>query len=285
MPHQHSPRLCIPFLNQRTLMTLTLVLFNTMYPLLLSTSVVLLVTTQMLRWMGPKAHLKKALTPTFRWAWMMETIFQKTSWIETSCNLCTVPSQQQHVGLPKTWNGSLTSPGVVRSQCWRAQPVLTSLRHIVSYDSLKLLYDVIQLTFSCLAFMIQCAVHRPDGSNSPFQVSSDISLDDLRYTVGEKLGHFPGQVLLRYRLDSDKAKAGATSIQTDKELNIFKMKMRDLIVPQRLANGKLSTRQRKNILVILEDGNVETTVSAGDKAVRACICIPIILVSLTLSLS
>ena len=43
-------------------MTLTLVLFNTMYPLLLSTSVVSLFTTQMLRWMGPKAHLKKALT-------------------------------------------------------------------------------------------------------------------------------------------------------------------------------------------------------------------------------
>lgn len=150
---------------------------------------------------------------------------------------------------------------------------MTSPRHVVSYDFLKSLSDITQLTLSCLAFMIQCTVRRPDGSNSPFQVSSDISLDDLRYTVGEKLGCFPAQVLLRYRLDSDKAKAGATSIQTDEELNIFMTRMRDLITPQRLANGKLSTRQRKNILVILEDGNVETAGSvAGNKAVRVCIC-------------
>ena len=79
-------------------------------------------------------------------------------------------------------------------------------------------------------------------------MSSDISLNDLRYTVGEKLGRFPGQVLLQYQLDSDKAKAGATSIQMDEELNIFKMKMRDLIMPQRLANGKLSVKSGSTLV-------------------------------------
>ncbi|KIM64203.1 hypothetical protein SCLCIDRAFT_23774 [Scleroderma citrinum Foug A] len=43
------------------------------------------------------------------------------------------------------------------------------------------------------AFMIQCAIHRPDGSNSLFQVSSDISLNNLRYTVDEKLMEYETQ--------------------------------------------------------------------------------------------
>ena len=73
---------------------------------------------------------------------------------------------------------------------------MTSPRRVVSYDFLKSLSDITQLTLSCLAFMIQCAIRRPDGSNSPFQVSSDISLDNLHYTVGKKLGRFPAQVLL-----------------------------------------------------------------------------------------
>ncbi|KAI6040191.1 hypothetical protein EDC04DRAFT_2894411 [Pisolithus marmoratus] len=93
-------------------------------------------------------------------------------------------------------------------------------------------------------FTIQCAVRQQDGDNAPFEVPSTISLDQLRTHVAEKLGRFPGLVSLRYRLDSDKAKA---------ELEIFKARLRSLIVPPRLANGKPSTHPPKNVLVYFED--------------------------------
>ena len=42
----------------------------------------------------------------------------------------------------------------------------------------------------------QCAVCQSDGSNPPFHVPFDISLDGLHHIVGKKLGCFPGHVLL-----------------------------------------------------------------------------------------
>lgn len=70
-----------------------------------------------------------------------------------------------------------------------------------------------------LAFMIHCAVHQPDGSKSPFQVSSDITLSDLCHCVAEKLEHFPDHVVLWYQLDINKASAGPTSIRTMRSSN------------------------------------------------------------------
>ncbi|KIO09797.1 hypothetical protein M404DRAFT_930370, partial [Pisolithus tinctorius Marx 270] len=86
----------------------------------------------------------------------------------------------------------------------------------------------------------------PDGSNSPFEVSSNILLNDLCHTVAEKLECFPVHILLQYQLDSDKAKAGVTSINTGEELDIFKKRMGELILPQCLTNGKLSTQPWKS---------------------------------------
>lgn len=107
------------------------------------------------------------------------------------------------------------------------------------------------------SFVIQGAVRQSDGSNSPLQIPSGITLDGLRIAVAEKLGRFPGLVKLRYRLDSDKAKAGTISIQNDDELAMFKDRMRSLIVPPRLANGKPSNRPLKNVLIYFEDADVE----------------------------
>ncbi|KIK10991.1 hypothetical protein PISMIDRAFT_77775, partial [Pisolithus microcarpus 441] len=120
-------------------------------------------------------------------------------------------------------------------------------------------------------FDIQCAVCLPDGGNSPFKISSTVTLDELRITVSEKLHHFPGLISLRYRLDSDKAKFGATSIQSEEELDLFKTQMRSLIVPQRLASGKLSTRPLKAVLVFFEDVSTadaknSSTAGNGNKA-------------------
>ncbi|KAI6125920.1 hypothetical protein EDD16DRAFT_1517042 [Pisolithus croceorrhizus] len=103
------------------------------------------------------------------------------------------------------------------------------------------------------AFDIQCAVCLPDGGNSPFKILSTVTLDELHIAVSEKLHCFPGLVSLHYRLDSDKAKFGAMSIQSEEELDLFKMRMHGLIVPQHLPSGKLSTHPLKAILVFFED--------------------------------
>ncbi|KAI6097620.1 hypothetical protein EDD16DRAFT_1719116 [Pisolithus croceorrhizus] len=82
------------------------------------------------------------------------------------------------------------------------------------------------------AFDIQCAVCLPDGGNSLFKILSMVTLDELHIAISEKLHHFLGLVSLCYWLDSDKAKFGATSIQSEEELDLFKTQMHGLIIPQ-----------------------------------------------------
>ncbi|KAK2463990.1 hypothetical protein APHAL10511_004041 [Amanita phalloides] len=102
-------------------------------------------------------------------------------------------------------------------------------------------------------FKIPSAVKNPDGSNSPFTIESSISLEDLHNDVAEKLGRHPRVIQLWYKLTSNKAKAPATSIQSDEELEIFMDQMRVHLVPPRLANGKCSKRAPKNITICFED--------------------------------
>ena len=122
--------------------------------------------------------------------------------------------------------------------------------------------------------MIQCAVRR-DSTNSPFTIPFEISLRDLRTTVAEKLNLFLDRVTLQYRLDSDKQKDGATSIQTIDELDLFKARLRALIVPQRLTNGKPSTRPIKKVTVYFEAVGVDgqgngNAGSSGDGCAAVC---------------
>ncbi|KAG8220267.1 hypothetical protein J3R82DRAFT_1348 [Butyriboletus roseoflavus] len=42
------------------------------------------------------------------------------------------------------------------------------------------------------SFIIQCVVHRPNGTNSPFKILSQITYDKLCMAVAEKLKCFPG---------------------------------------------------------------------------------------------
>ena len=125
--------------------------------------------------------------------------------------------------------------------------------------------------YFALAFYISGVVCRPDGANAPITVSSTTTLDNLRIAVAEKLGRFPGLVILQYRLSTDNTKVGAISIQTDEELRLFKERLRSLIVPPRLANGKASTRAPKAVLVYFQDASSEAkdtlTASTGSKKV------------------
>lgn len=105
-------------------------------------------------------------------------------------------------------------------------------------------------------FTIQCTVKDSNGSNVPFSIPSTITLNELYTLVASKSVYDKGSLRLRYRLESDKAKAGATSIGSNEELDIFTQRMRPLIVPQRLANGKISTRALKAIVVHFEDAMV-----------------------------
>ncbi|KAI6102104.1 hypothetical protein F5141DRAFT_1217664 [Pisolithus sp. B1] len=170
---------------------------------------------------------------------------------DDDCNNSDIPSSESE-------DGGIT--GKIRSGQWQhrgaikpAQRPANSKKSTTSKGravakSVSLNYDP-----ETCAFDIQCAVCLPDGGNSPFKISSTVTLDELRIAVSEKLHHFPGLVSLRYWLDSDKAKFGATLIQSEEELDLFKMRMRGLIVPQRLPSGKLSTRPLKAVLVFFED--------------------------------
>ncbi|KAH9979303.1 hypothetical protein BGW80DRAFT_1248676 [Lactifluus volemus] len=104
-------------------------------------------------------------------------------------------------------------------------------------------------------FDISAVVTKDDGSNCPFTIISFTSLKRLTDTVSQKLGCYPGSLKLRYRLDTDKPKTPATSIQSVDELKIFKDRLRLLIVPQRLSNGKLSSRVLKPVTVCFENGS------------------------------
>ena len=61
-------------------------------------------------------------------------------------------------------------------------------------------------------------------------------LNELHIAVAEKLGCFPGLIVLQYQLSTDTAKIGAILIQSDAELQLFKERMRKLIVPPCLSN-------------------------------------------------
>jgi hypothetical protein len=98
-------------------------------------------------------------------------------------------------------------------------------------------------------------VTKQDGSNCPFTIKSFTSFKRLRDLVSEKLGCYPGSLKLRYRLDTDKPKTPATSIHSVDELKIFRDRMRLLIVPQRLASGKISSRHLRPVTVCFEDGS------------------------------
>jgi hypothetical protein len=120
--------------------------------------------------------------------------------------------------------------------------------------------------FTWSEFSIHAAVKSSDGSNTPFVVQSDVTFDGLRIAVSEKLRCFPGLLKLRYRLESDKPKASATSIQLNDELKFFINRMRGLIVPQRLPSGKISSRVLKPVLVYFEDAGEEKEVMVTNKS-------------------
>ncbi|KAF8139088.1 hypothetical protein EV363DRAFT_1293320 [Boletus edulis] len=114
-------------------------------------------------------------------------------------------------------------------------------------------------------FKIQCCVQQFQGSklsSSPFQIKSSITLADLCDKVADKLNRHTHHVRLQYRLESDKGKPVFTSIQSDEELELFMDRMRPLIVPQLLSNGKISARPLKPILVIFDDSRNDESVES-----------------------
>ncbi|KAF8546667.1 hypothetical protein OG21DRAFT_1490950 [Imleria badia] len=104
-------------------------------------------------------------------------------------------------------------------------------------------------------FKIRCAVLQSQGmkiSQIQFQISSNVTLEELRTAVAEKLQWFPALVKLQYRLDC-KAKTAFTSIQSDEALEMFIETVQPLIVAPCLANGKPLTRPMKPVIVYFDD--------------------------------
>jgi hypothetical protein len=102
------------------------------------------------------------------------------------------------------------------------------------------------------AFTITCAVRRADGIFLPFSVPSTITYDDIRRRVAEKIGAYPELLQLRYKLE-DSPKALSTSITSEEEFRVFTARMKHLIVPPLLSNGKSSKKVMEVVRVIFED--------------------------------
>jgi hypothetical protein len=85
--------------------------------------------------------------------------------------------------------------------------------------------------------------------------------------IAKRLDCFPLSILLQYCLDCDKMKDGCMSIQFLDELNMFKMRLRGLVVSQCLPNGKSSTCAPKKVVVYFEDAATDvpsTDLSTGN---------------------
>jgi hypothetical protein len=81
--------------------------------------------------------------------------------------------------------------------------------------------------------------------------------------IGKKLNKQTEQVQLRYCLNTDKVKSRGVSIQFLEEFDLFISRMKPLIVPPRLANGKTSTCALKPVMVYFEDVNEGAKESTG----------------------
>jgi len=124
----------------------------------------------------------------------------------------------------------------------------------VTCGASTLYYHVLNFLTCLLVFKIPSLAKSTDGSNSPFVIESSITLKELCNTIAERLGRHPNVIQLRYKLANDKVKAPATSIRNENELEFFVERMRNLLVPQRLSNGKKSKRApAKNSTVCFED--------------------------------
>ena len=152
---------------------------------------------------------------------------------------------------------------------------MNTILKLVVRLSIFIILQYAKQSFPCsLAFSIPSAVKSADGSNIPFIVPSDIAYDDLHIMIAEKLRCFPGLLRLRYRLESDKPRTSATSLQSTDEMRFFLERMRGLIVPQRLPSGKISSRTLKPVCVYFEDAadekdtSVLNSKSGGSKKVR-----------------
>ena len=93
-------------------------------------------------------------------------------------------------------------------------------------------------------------------SQIQFQISSNVTLDELCNVVAEKLRQHPGFIKLQYRLDC-KAKTAFTSIQSNEDFEMFVETMRPLIVAPLLSSGKPSTRPMKSVVVYFDDAASE----------------------------
>ncbi|KAH9997160.1 hypothetical protein BJV74DRAFT_794966 [Russula compacta] len=111
------------------------------------------------------------------------------------------------------------------------------------------LYDPQLVVF----FTIPCFILQHNGTNSPFEITSNITYDNLCLCIAEKLGIYqPGLLQLQYRLDSNHKQA-MTSVQLDEELVLFKAHLHPMLMSPLLSSGQPSCSCPKNISVYSED--------------------------------
>ncbi|KAG8216531.1 hypothetical protein J3R82DRAFT_6663 [Butyriboletus roseoflavus] len=141
-----------------------------------------------------------------------------------------------------------TKPVVMRgpthkSKCQSTLSQINSKRNSKSGS-----YNPTTCVFSILCFILQ-----HNRTNSPFEISSNNSYDDLCLHIAEKLGGGQSGLLqLQYQLYSN-SKQAVTSVQSDEELALFKACLCSMLVPPLLSSGQPSCSHSKNISVYYKD--------------------------------
>ncbi len=148
--------------------------------------------------------------------------------------------------------------------------MMMTLAHVVYFHCC---FIVILNCNACpIEFKISAAIRQQShNGNSPLNITSSVTFEELQMLIGKKLDHFSRLLKLCYRLNIDKAKDNVTTIHNEEEMKIFKDWMRPLIVPQRLSNGKISTQILKQVIIFFEDssGSVSTGGSAGSRRLKS----------------
>jgi hypothetical protein len=93
-------------------------------------------------------------------------------------------------------------------------------------------------------------------------VQSSITLYDLKFKVSKVINVHPDSVHIQYRLSTEARNAFPCDLITHVQFGLLIERLRPIIVPPRLANGRRPKR-RKNISVILfqkSDGNAAAAI-------------------------
>ena len=106
------------------------------------------------------------------------------------------------------------------------------------------------------------------GSRKNISLPSFTSLDHLKDRVTRILNLHPESLHFQYRFSNEKSRSLLFDLVSLDDYNEMQDKLRPLVVPKILANGKPSKSTRKLVTVQLFDKGMERVPPGGEKGVK-----------------